>query len=318
MGQERSNTINMKNILDNMGAFIALIILVIIMSFLSPAFLRTQNILNILVHISTIAIMGIGMTFIILTGGIDLSVGSIAAFTALIMAVLMKAGVSVWAALLIGAAAGALQGWFNGSIISLLNIPPFIVTLGMMSIARGGAFTITSGRPVYTFPEAFPAIAGNVLGIPIPVFIMVVMYIIAWYVLNNTRFGRYVYALGGNETVCQLAGISVKTVKQAVYIISGFCCAAASVITTARLDSAVPVAFMGAELDAIAAVIIGGTSLAGGQGTLIGTIIGALIMGVVSNGLNLLIVPQGAQRIIKGAIIIIAVIIDIMRKRKKE
>lgn len=316
MGQERMTHLNSKKIFDNMGAFIALIILVIIMTFLSPAFLQTQNILNILVHISTIAIMGIGMTFIILTGGIDLSVGSLAAFTALIMAVLMKAGVPVWAALLIGAAAGALQGWLNGAIIALVNVPPFIVTLGMMSIARGGAFTITAGKPVYTFPEAFPAIAGNFFGIPIPVIIMVVMYGISWYVLRNTRFGRYVYALGGNETVCQLAGIRVNAVKQAVYIISGFCCAAAGVITTARLDSAVPVAFTGAELDAIAAVIIGGTSLSGGQGTLVGTIIGALIMGVVSNGLNLLIVPQGAQRIIKGAIIIIAVIIDIKRKRK--
>jgi len=316
MGQAAIKNINGKKILDNMGAFIALIILVIIMSFLSPAFLRTQNILNILVHISTIAIMGIGMTFVILASGIDLSVGSIAAFTALIMAVFMKAGVPVWAALLIGAAAGALQGWLNGAIIALVKVPPFIVTLGMMSIARGGAFTITSGRPVYTFPEAFPAIAGNFLGIPIPVFIMVSMYIIAWYILSNTKFGRYVYALGGNETVCQLAGINAKAVKQAVYAISGLCCAAAAVITTARLDSAVPVAFMGAELDAIAAVIIGGTSLAGGQGSLVGTIIGALIMGVVGNGLNLLIVPQGAQRIIKGAIIVIAVIIDIMRKRK--
>lgn len=316
MGQERITHLSSKKILDNMGAFIALIILVISMTFLSPAFLQTQNILNIFVHISTIAIMGIGMTFVILTGGIDLSVGSLAAFTALIMAVSMKAGVPVWASLLLGAAAGALQGWLNGAIIALVNVPPFIVTLGMMSIARGGAFTITSGQPVYTFPEAFPAIAGNFLGIPIPVLIMVVMYVIAWYVLSHTKFGRYVYALGGNETVCQLAGINVKTVKQAVYIISGFCCAAASVITTARLDSAVPVAFTGEELDAIAAVIIGGTSLSGGQGSLIGTIIGALIMGVVSNGLNLLIVPQGAQRIIKGAIIVIAVIIDIKRKRK--
>ncbi len=316
MAQERIKKIDRKNILDNMGAFIALIILVISMTFLSPAFLRTQNILNIFVHISTIAIMGIGMTFVILTGGIDLSVGSLAAFTALIMAVSMKAGVPVWAALLIGAAAGALQGWLNGAIIAFVKVPPFIVTLGMMSIARGGAFTITSGQPVYTFPEAFPAIAGNFLGIPIPVLIMVGMYVIAWYVLTNTRFGRYVYALGGNETVCQLAGINVKTVKQAVYIISGFCCAAASVITTARLDSAVPVAFTGEELDAIAAVIIGGTSLTGGQGSLVGTIIGALIMGVVGNGLNLLIVPQGAQRIIKGAIIVIAVIIDIKRKRE--
>jgi len=303
---------------EQKGTFTALILLIITLSFLSPQFLSSDNFLNILLQISNIAIIATGMTFVILTGGIDLSVGSIVALTGLIMAALMKYfNLPTLLAISLGVLSASFMGWINGVLIARIKVPPFIATLGMMSIARGGAYTISGGKPIYSLPVDFNAIAGRWGFFPVPAILMLIVFAIGWYILTQTKLGRYVYAIGGNENASTLSGINVKRYIQIVYVISGLTCALASIILTARLDSAVPVAGEGSELDAIAAVVIGGTSMTGGQGSIIGTFIGALIMGVVSNGLNLLIVPQGMQRVVKGVIIVAAVVIDILRKKKK-
>ena len=208
----------------------------------------------------------------------------------------------------------------DGLLITGFDLPPFIATLGMMSIARGAAYTITEGQPIYTFPKEFLAITGRYGGIPVfTILIMIVMFVIAAYVLKYTKYGRYIYAIGGNENCAKLSGINVKKIKCIAYVISGFCCGVAAIVLTSRLDSAVPTNADGAELDAIAAVVIGGTSMNGGEGTLVGTIIGTMIIGIVANGLNLLNVPQGAQRMVKGGMaIVLAVIVDVIRRKRSQ
>jgi len=308
-----------KQPLEEIGIIIALLILCVIMTVLSPSFLTINNLLNILQQISVISIIAVGMTFVIIQGGIDLSVGSVVAFTGLIMAGCMKnQGISVALSIIIGLLTGVIIGFINGILVAEIRLPPFIATLGMMSLARGAAFTVSGGQPIYTLPSEFDAISGKLGIIPIPAIIMIVIYIIAAYILRYTKIGRYTYAIGGNEIASILSGISVKLYKIIVYIISGLCCAISAILLTARLDSAVPVAADGYELDAIAAVVIGGTSMMGGEGKLSGTFIGALIIGIVNNGLNLLSVPQGPQRMIKGLIIVVAVAFDILRKQRQK
>ncbi len=286
------------------------------MRFLSPHFLTTTNLLNILQQISIVSVVAVGMTFVILSGGIDLSVGSIVAFTGLIMAILMKeVGWPVWPTMGIGLLAGCFLGMVNGLLVSLVRLPPFIATLGMMSIARGAAFTISGGSPVYSLPDSFLAVSGRIGILPIPALIMIGSFVLGGLVLKYTKLGRYTYAMGGNETATVLSGIGVRAYKTIIYTLSGLTCGISAVMLTAKLDSAVPVAADGYELDAIAAVVVGGTSLMGGEGKLSGTLIGALIIGVVNNGLNLLYVPQGPQRMVKGAIIILAVWVDMLTKR---
>jgi ribose transport system permease protein len=196
-------------------------------------------------------------------------------------------------------------------------MPPFIATLGMMSIARGFAYTISDGTPIYMYPKEFLAVAGNLGPVPVPIIIMVAVFCVFYYILKYTKLGRYTYAIGGSESAAILSGINVPLYKFIVYTITGFLCSISAIILTARIDSAIAVAAEGYELDAIGAVVIGGTSMLGGEGRLSGTIIGVLIYGVISNGLNLLTVPQGNQRIIKGIIIIVAVLLDVLRKRKR-
>jgi ribose transport system permease protein len=301
-----------------LGALTGLILLCIAVSFLSPHFLTTRNLLNILQQISIVSVIAVGMTFVIISGGIDLSVGSIVAFTGLVMAILMKEHqVSVWMTVPIGLVCGSLMGLINGLLISELNVPPFIATLGIMSIARGAAFTISGGAPIFSLPDKFLAIAGRVGPVPIPAIVMIALFILGGYILKYTKLGRYTYAIGGNENASVLSGINVRFHKIVIYTLSGCFCAISACLLTAKLDSAVPVAADGYELDAIAAVVIGGTSMLGGEGKLSGTLIGALIIGVVNNGLNLLAIPQGPQRMVKGAIIILAVCVDLLRKRKR-
>lgn len=303
-------------VMSDFGALAGLGILCLVMYFLSPHFLTTTNLLNILQQISIVSIVAVGMTFVIISGGIDLSVGSLVAFTGLIMAILMKeAAVPVLPTMFLGLLAGGLLGLVNGLLVALVRLPPFIATLGMMSIARGAAFTISGGAPVYSLPEPFLAISDRVGPLPIPALIMIAIFALGGVVLKYTKLGRYTYAIGGNETASVLSGIGVRTYKVVIYTLSGLFCAVSAVLLTAKLDSAVPVAADGYELDAIAAVVIGGTSMLGGEGKLSGTLIGALIIGVVNNGLNLLTVPQGPQRMVKGAIIILAVCVDLLRKR---
>lgn len=307
---------NLNEALDKLGVLIALIFLIVVMTVLSPNFLTVKNIFNILEQIAEIGIISVGMTFIILLGGIDLSVGSIVAFTGLIMALCMKAGVAVPIAILVGIVIGAAIGLLNGILISKIKLQPFIATLGTMTIARGLAYTITNGQPVYSFSDSFKSFSGSIGAIPKPAIIMILIFVIGYYILKYTKFGRYVYAIGGNRVASKLSGINVTKYEILVYTISGVCCAIAAVLLTSRLDSAVPVAGDGNELDAIAAVAIGGTSMTGGQGGITGTLIGALMMGVISNGMNLLDIQQGPQKFVKGAIIILAVAVDVIRKRK--
>ena len=290
-----------------------------------PVFLTSSNLLNVLQQISTNFVIAIGMTFVIISGGIDLSVGSNIAVTGLLMAIMMKNwGVGVLPTLIVSLIFAGLIGLINGALIAFLNLPPFIATLGMMSIARGAAYTITGGAPIYTMPSGFTAISSRVripfIGdVPLyTILIMAAVFVLGWYCLRYTRVGRFTYAIGGNENCAKLSGINLSKIKCFVYVISGLCCGVAAILLTSRLDSAVPTNADGQEMDAIAAVVIGGTSMKGGEGSMVGTLIGIFIIGVIANGLNLLGVAQGPQRMVKGLIIVVAVIIDVLRRRAAE
>ena len=302
------------------GILIALVVLCLDLQLAQPVFLTSSNLLNVLQQISTNFVIAVGMTFVIISGGIDLSVGSNIALTGLLMAIMMKNwGLSVALTLVLSLIFAGLIGLINGALISLLNLPPFIATLGMMSIARGAAYTVTGGQPLYTMPSSFTAISSRVGNVPLyTILIMAAVFLLGWYCLRYTRVGRFTYAIGGNENCAKLSGINLKKIKCFVYTISGLCCGVAAVLLTSRLDSAVPTNADGQEMDAIAAVVIGGTSMKGGEGSMVGTLIGIFIIGVIANGLNLLGVAQGPQRMVKGLIIVVAVIIDVLRRRAAE
>ena len=281
---------------------------------------QKYNRLNVLQQISINFVIAIGMTFVIISGGIDLSVGSNIALSGLLMAIMMKTyNVNVGLTVALCILFSGLIGLVNGVMVAYLDLPPFIATLGMMSIARGAAYTVTGGQPVYTMPASFVAVSGRVAGIPLyAILIMAGVFFLGWYALRYTRAGRYTYAIGGNENCAKLSGINLGRTKCLVYTISGLCCGVAALLLTSRLDSAVPTNADGQEMDAIAAVVIGGTSMKGGEGSMIGTLIGIMIIGVISNGLNLLGVAQGPQRMVKGLIIVVAVIIDVVRRKAAE
>ncbi|EGS7960664.1 ribose ABC transporter permease [Vibrio cholerae] len=296
-------------------SLIALLFLVVVVSFLNPNFFTVDNILNILRQTSVNAIIAVGMTLVILTAGIDLSVGSVlalcGAFAASLIAMEVPVLVAVPTALLAGAALGAI----SGIIIAKGKVQAFIATLVTMTLLRGATMVYTDGRPISTgFTDTADTFAwfgtGYALGIPVPVWLMVVVFAGAWYLLNHTRFGRYVYAVGGNESATRLSGINVDRVKIGVYAICGLLAALAGIIVTSRLSSAQPTAGMGYELDAIAAVVLGGTSLMGGKGRIMGTLIGALIIGFLNNALNLLDVSSYYQMIAKAVVILLAVLVD--------
>jgi ribose transport system permease protein len=257
------------------------------------------------------------MTFVILSGGIDLSVGSIVALSGVVLGAALQSGQPLPMALILAAAVGLACGLGNGALVSWGGLPPFIVTLGTMSIARGAALLFTEGRPVSGFDPGFRMLAtGRVAFIPAPVIATILVYAIAHFVLTRTTFGRYVYAIGGNEEATRLSGVAIRFHKTMIYGVSGLMSAIAAIILTARLNSAQPIAGMMYELDAIAATVIGGTSLMGGEGSLGGTLVGALIMGVLRNGLNLLGVSSFLQQIVIGAVIVVAVLLDTILKRR--
>jgi ribose transport system permease protein len=301
------------------GTVIGLGVLCLVLWALTPHFLTVANLLNVAQQTSINAIVAVGMTYVILSGGIDLSVGSIVALSGVVLGFALHneqpAVIALPAALTVGIACGLL----NGSLVSWGRLPPFIVTLGMMSVARGAALLVTEGRPVSGFEPGFRSLATGQLGfVPAPVVITAGVYALAHIVLARTLFGRYVYAIGGNEEATRLSGVSVRVHKMMIYAVSGLMSAIAAIILTARLNSAQPIAGMMYELDAIAATVIGGTSLMGGEGTLVGTLVGALIMGVLRNGLNLLGVSSFLQQIVIGAVIVGAVLVDTMLKRRRE
>ncbi len=300
-----------------LGTLSGLLGLIVVLWILTPHFLTVSNLLNVAQQATIIAIIAVGMTFVIITGGIDLSVGSVLAFAGVVMANALQSGVPLPLALLIGLGVGLLCGVINGLLITIGRLPPFIATLGMMSVARGAALMFTEGRPISGFSEGFRSIAtGEILRIPAPVVIMIVVYLIAHFVLKRTKLGRYTYAIGGNEEAALLSGINVRLNKTLVYGIAGLLSGLAAILLTARLNSAQPIAGMNYELDAIAATVIGGTSLLGGEGTVSGTLIGALIMAVLRNGLNLLSVSSFFQQVVIGSVIIFAVLIDMALKRR--
>ncbi|WP_420832921.1 ABC transporter permease [Sporohalobacter salinus] len=295
---------------------IGLIVLVIGLSFASDYFLTVHNLINVARQISINAILAFGMTFVILTSGIDLSVGSMLALSSIITASLLTGGYPIFIAILAGLLVGTLLGLANGLMVAKAKMPAFIVTLGMMAIARGLTLDYSNGRPISGFDEGFRIIgAGHIGFIPIPVIVMILILLICYIILKKTPFGRYIYAIGGNENAAKLSGINTDVVKTSAYVISGFLAGVSGVILAARLNSAQPTAGTGYELNAIAAVVLGGTSLAGGRGNIIGTIIGALIIGILHNGLNLLDVSSFYQSVAKGAVILVAVFLDRRSKR---
>jgi ribose transport system permease protein len=274
--------------------------------------------LDVTRQVSINAVISFGMTLTILLGGIDLSVGSILAVASVLTALLMQAGWDAPLATLIGIIAGALMGTVNGVVIAKGKVAPFIATLGLMTLLRGVALVLSKGSPISGFSSYFFALQGGGYVahlIPIPVMWMLAMFVLFWFLLTKTVFGRHVYATGGNEEAAKLSGVKTDGVQILVYTISGAMAALAGVILTSRLDSAQPTAGAGYELDAITAVVLGGTSLSGGRGWIFGTLVGALIIGVLNNGLNLLGVSSFYQQVIKGSVILVAVLLDRAGKR---
>ena len=293
------------------GTLIGLLIIVVTFSFLSPVFFTLPNLLNILQQSSINALIALGMTLVIISGGIDLSVGPTAALSAVLGATLMTLGVPVPLAILATLGVGAVCGLFSGSLIAYAGLQPFIVTLGGLSLFRAIALIYTGGNPVFGIPLAFRSLINStVLGIPTPIVIVAVIALLLWTVMNKTPLGEYILAIGGNEEAARVAGVPVKRTKVTVYIFSGLLASLASLILIGRLGAAEPTIGNLWELDAIAAAAIGGASLMGGKGSIFGTLIGVVILGVLRNGLTLLNIQAFYQLLATGLIIIIAMLID--------
>ncbi|KON66755.1 ABC transporter permease [Peribacillus butanolivorans] len=295
------------------GPLLALILLFIVITVLNPSFMEPNNILNLLRQTSINALIAFGMTFIILTGGIDLSVGSILALSSALMAGMMVSGLDPILAILVGVLLGTLMGVINGILVSKGKMAPFIVTLATMTIFRGLTLVYTDGKPITGIgdSELFQMLGrGYFLGLPVPAVVMIIAFFILWFLLHKTSFGRKTYAIGGNEKASRISGIKVDRVKVAIYGLAGTMAAIAGAILTSRLNSAQPTAGQSYEMDAIAAVVLGGTSLSGGKGRLFGTLVGVLIIGTLNNGMNLLGVSSFYQQVVKGAVILVAVLLD--------
>jgi ribose transport system permease protein len=304
-----------QNLSARLQTLFVLIGLVILFGIASPHFLSTDNLLNVMQQSAINAILGIGLTFVIISGGIDLSVGSILALCGLVTADLLVAGHSTFVAIVAGLLVGLGCGALNGLITTLGRIPPFITTLGMMLIARSAAKIYSGSKPISGFPESFRSLSGDVAGIPVMVLVVAGLYVLAHLVLTRTKLGRYTYAIGGNEQAAWLSGVPVGRYKVAIYALSGLMAGAAAVLMTSRLNAASPLSGEMYELYAIAAAVIGGVSLMGGEGRVLGTMIGALIMGTLRNGLNALNVASALEGMVVGGVLIAAVVLDRARHR---
>jgi ribose transport system permease protein len=301
---------------NNMGIFIALFCLCTALSFGTESFLTVSNIINVLRQICINALLAIGMTFVLIIAGIDLTVGSVVGASGVVVVMLIENGMPLIPAIIGALAFGVLIGFINGTLIAYTGMPAFIVTLSMMGSIRGLAFLITDGRSVASRSGVFNSIGNSYpLGIPMPLYILTAVIIIGSIVLYKTRFGRRMYAIGGNANAARFAGIKIKPLMVKVYVISAVLSALAGIILASRMYSAQPASGNGYEADAIAAAVLGGTSFNGGIGTISGTIIGALVIGVLSNGLNLLHISSYAQMVVKGLVIILAVSLDILKSR---
>ncbi|QMW00777.1 ABC transporter permease [Spirosoma foliorum] len=307
--------------IGNVGRYVLLIVLVAIciaLSITTPRFFTIQNLMIIVTQVSINALLAFGVTFVIITGGIDLSIGSIVAVTGVVAASFAHADTyPVIVPIVIGLLAGLLFGAFNGFVVTRTKVPPFIVTLGTMTIGRGLALILSKGRPISNLSDSFNFIGGGkVLGVPTLIIILVVFFAICTVILRKTVIGRYMYAVGGNEQAAKASGIELKQVKMIVYTLCGGLAALAGILLTSRITTGQPNAGAGFELDAIAAAIIGGTSTSGGAGTMTGTLLGALLIGVISNGLDLMNVTSYYQQVVMGAIIIGAVVLDSLKHGK--
>jgi ribose transport system permease protein len=315
---DRSRTLS--SVLGKFGIGMTLIVEVILFSQLSPYFFTAENILNVSLQLSITAIIAAGMTFVILTSGIDLSVGALVAFTGVIATSVLKLSIplliSFPLAIVVGLLIGVCSGAFAGVCVTRFSITPFIATLALMTIFRGAAYMYTDGRPIWGLPPEFSLLAsGRLFGIPIPTLIMICVYAAAYVVLHWTRFGRYVYAVGGNKEAARLAGINTNRVLVSVYAICGALTSLSGILLAARVNSGQPNAGLMYELDVIAAVVVGGTSLSGGRGTIVGTLLGAVLIGVLRNGLNLLNVNSYVQQVVVGLVILVTVMMDQARKK---
>ena len=306
----------MKMLKGNSGIIAVLVIISVILSFASPVFLTTDNLLSVLRQVSNNMYLALGMTLVIILGGIDLSVGTCVAMCGTLTAGLMvNQGMPMVLAIAVGLLLGTLAGFLNGLIIATFKVPAFIVTMSMMNVAKGVAYIYSGGRSIRVSNDVFTGIGtGKLFGVlPLPVVYMIVLIIIFIVVLNKTKFGTYIFAIGGNRESARLSGVPIKKVEIAVFTISGFLAAFAGIVLSARMYSGQPGVGEGYELDAIAAVALGGTSMSGGRGKIYGTLIGVLIIAVLNNGLNILGVSSYYQDVIKGFVILIAVLSD--RKR---
>lgn len=304
--------------LGSLGPLLALIALIIVVSVLNPSFISANNLLNLLRQVSINALIAFGMSFVILTGGIDLSVGSTLALSGALTAGLIASGISPILAMLFGMILGAFLGMINGFLITKGKMAPFIATLATMTIYRGATLVYTDGNPITGIGDSFIFQfmgKGYLFGIPFPIIVMLLFFLLLYVLLHKTAFGKKTYAVGGNIKAAEIAGVKTDKVQIIIYTISGLMASISGIILTSRLNSAQPTAGQAYEMDAIAAVVLGGTSLSGGKGRLFGTLIGALIIGTINNGLNLLGVSSFYQQIVKGAVIIVAVLLD--RKQNK-
>jgi len=319
-------------VMSRFGAFVFLIVLCVVFTILEPAFVSTTNIFNVLRQVSIYGLLAIGMTFVILTGGIDLSIGSLLALSGLVGAAVYKGGTgllsagtagqahgygllaAVGAAVLVGLTGGLLQGF----AVSKLRVPAFIVTLGGLSIFRGLSLVFTQGQPISTFPPEYSYWGQGLIGpVPIPVIVFLTFAVLATIVLRYTRYGRHIYAIGGNQEASRLSGLNVSRLLLSVYLITGFFAGLSGFLLSSRLNSAEVIAGVGYELTVIAGVVIGGTSLFGGEGSIFGTVVGVVLIGVLNNGLTLIDVSPYYQQIIVGIIIVLAVYLDQLVKRRR-
>jgi len=297
--------------LGGLAIFGAILLETIVFTTLAPQFLSFENLINVALSIAVIGILAVGMTFVILTGGIDLSIGSVVALAGVTAALVTRrtelASLGFAAALAVGLASGA----FNGATIAYFRVPPFVVTLAVLTIARGLAFIFSEGRSIGSLPESFGRLGRSAfLGIPFSVWLMISMFALGWFTLQHTTFGRYVYAVGGNREAAFLAGVKTKSVTFRVYVLNGFLVGLAAIALASRLGAGVPNSGLQYELDVIAAVVVGGTSLSGGRGSVVSTLFGAIFIGVLNNGLNLAGVDTYVQKIVLGIVILLAVLAD--------
>jgi ribose/xylose/arabinose/galactoside ABC-type transport system permease subunit len=305
--------------LGQYGLLVAFITICLALTLITPKFLTVQNLMIIVTQVSINALLAFGVTFVIIAGGIDLSIGSMVAVTGVVAASFAHPDTyPVIVPVLAGLAAGLLFGAFNGFIITRSKVPPFIVTLGTMTIGRGLALILSKGRPVSNLSDSFNFLGGGkILGVPTLILILIVLFVVCSVILKRTVLGRYIYAVGGNELAANASGIQLNKVKMVVYTLCGGLAALAGILLTSRITTGQPNAGTGFELDAIAAAIIGGTSTSGGTGTMTGTLLGALLIGVISNGLDLMNVTSYYQQVVMGAIIIGAVVLDSMNQSSK-